>query len=269
MIDAVIKLGGRCLEQPEALRALAAEIASLVREGRWIALVHGGGTALDAHLAGRGFQNEKRQGIRITPPEIVREIVSVLGGGVNKGLVASLCRAGVRAVGLTGVDGGTVRAEHLTFPDFDPGRVGRITGGDAALLKGLLARGFVPVFASVAADAEGRFLNVNADSFAAGLARVAGAKRLVLLTDVTGVLDSGGKRIRRLDAAEAEALICGGTVRDGMIPKLRAALAAAREAGCEVVIASFQEAGVLRKAISGGPAGTVLAPGAAAPGTLR
>lgn len=259
MIDAVVKLGGKALEDAATLSRLAAELRELAEAGRWIALVHGGGDALDRHLAARGFTTVKKEGIRVTPPEQIGEIVGVLCGALNKQLVSTLQQARVKAVGLAGADAGSVRAEKLE-PGFDPGRVGRVVGGNPSLVLTLCARGFVPVFASIAPDAEGNPLNINADSFAAGLARVCEAKRLVLLTDVPGVLGKDGKLTPRLTVEQAENWIGAGTIHGGMIPKVRAALGAAAEAGCEVVISSWNDAGAIRRIVAGEAAGTAFAP---------
>lgn len=259
MIDAVIKLGGKALEDSATLTRLADELRELAQAGRWIALVHGGGDTLDRHLTARGFTTVKKEGIRITPPEQMNEIVGVLCGVLNKQLVGTLQQARVKAVGLAGADAGSVRAEKLEM-SFDPGRVGRVVGGNPSLVLTLCARGFIPVFASIAPDAEGAPLNINADSFAAGLARVCETKRLVLLTDVPGVLGKDGKLTPRLTAEEAESWIGAGTISGGMIPKVRAALGAAVEAGCEVVISSWNDAGAIRRIVSGELAGTTFRP---------
>lgn len=259
MIDAVIKLGGKALEDAATLTRLAGELRELAEAGRWLALVHGGGDTLDRHLTARGFATVKKEGIRVTPPEQIEEIVGVLCGVLNKRLVSTLQQARVKAVGLAGADADSVRAEKLEM-NFDPGRVGRVVGGNPSLVLTLCARGFVPVFASIAPDAAGDALNINADSFAAGLARVCEAKRLVLLTDVPGVLGKDGKLAPRLTHEDAESWIGSGTISGGMIPKVRAAQLAASEAGCEVVISSWNDAGAIRRIVGGELAGTTFSP---------
>lgn len=256
MIDAVIKLGGRCLEEPAILSRLALEISELIHQGRWLVLVHGGGEQLDHHLAARGFPNEKKEGIRVTTPEMMPEIVAMLAGLLNKKLVLQFRRAGVKAVGLCGVDGGVLEAQPLSMHSFDPGRVGSVRGGNPALIENLAARGFLPVLASIAADSQDRFLNINADSFAAGLAKQLQAKRLILLSDVPGVLDRQGRRLERLSPVQVERFVADGTVHAGMIPKLRAALDAFEQAHCEVSLSSWNESGAIARILHGETSGT-------------
>ncbi len=260
MIDAVIKIGGLCLDEKNSLRSLCWEVAELVRQKSRIVLVHGGGDFLDRHLKNRGFETVKKYGVRRTPPEQLAEIVGVLCGQLNKQFVASLQQEGIKSVGLCGVDGSTAIAAPLSFADFDPALVGQIVGGDGTLLHQLVEGNFVPVLAPVAADGAGQLYNINADSFAAGLARILNAKRLVMMTDVAGVKNSDGQIVARVSSTEIETWIQNGTIRDGMIPKVRAALHAVQESGCEVVIASWNISGALVLAATGKPVGTAIEP---------
>src|SRR5690606_32295514 len=198
--------------------------------------------------------------IRITPPELVAEIAAVLAGRVNKLLVGAIQTAGIPAVGLCLGDGDALHTAKAQSLGFDAGRVGEVTGGEARLLRILLAEGFLPVLCSIGLDADGRLLNINADDAAAGVARVLNARALVLLTDVPGILDEDGVRIEHTSAAEIEGLIARGTIHGGMIPKVRAATSAAAAAQAPAIIASWKAPGDLLAIARGEPAGTLISP---------
>jgi acetylglutamate kinase len=180
----------------------------------------------------------------------------VVAGSVNRQLVAALNRAGARAVGISGIDAGLVEAEQM-----DPalGSVGRVARVDPALLDTLLAGGFLPAAACVAADREGRFYNVNADQMAAACAVVFGADQLIFLTDVAGVLDAGKALLPQLTVARSESLIAAGVATGGMLAKLNAAAAALREGVPQVRICAGAADGVLARILAGEEAGTRLA----------
>ncbi|HET6203269.1 MAG TPA: acetylglutamate kinase [Planctomycetota bacterium] len=258
LVDLVVKVGGKCLEDGASLAAFAREVAAARREGVRLALVHGGGASLDARLARLGIATERREGLRLTPPAVMEEALAAFAGIENKRLVAALAGAGVPAVGLCGADGGTLRAERWRPAGFDPGRVGRVVGGDPRAVAALLEAGFVPVLAPVALGGDGEFLNLNADEAAAGLARVLAAPLLALLSDVPAVLDARGARIERLEAASTGALVDSGTIAGGMVPKVRSALEAASLAGARVSIASWKEPSVLRRLAGGERLGTTV-----------
>lgn len=260
----VVKIGGAALDSPERCGALWAEIA---RAHEPIVIVHGGGSAVDALMARLGHPVERREGIRVTPPDQVDAIVGVLAGTVNARLVG-LLRASSdgppRAVGLTLADGGTCRARVSRRFGFDPGRVGEVTGGDPRLLEALLAGGFVPVISSIAMDESGCALNVNADEAAGALAGIIGARSLLLLTDVEGVLDATGARLQSLRPGAIDELIRRGTIAGGMIPKLRGALDAAIAGGLPATIASWRTPGIVGAALRGEAMGTRIEPETAA-----
>ncbi|MDX2131416.1 MAG: acetylglutamate kinase [Planctomycetota bacterium] len=258
----VIKVGGTTLEDrrsgPGLWRAIAALHAGRAPDGG-VVLVHGGGKAVDRHLDRLGFTTERREGIRITPPEQVEEIAAVLAGRINKSLVGALARAGARGVGLCLGDGGAVPTRAARRYTFDPGRVGEVVDGRAEtgnLLRHLLAGGFLPVLCSIGLDEAGEYLNVNADDAAAGVAAMLGAEALVLCTDVPGILDERGQVVPEVDGAGIDALIAGGVVTGGMVPKVRAARDAARRVGAPVVILSGNDPGALEAWASGGRVGT-------------
>ena len=245
----VVKLGGETLaEQHDALRG----VASLVGEYRLV-LVHGGGKRLSSWLDRLGIQSRWDAGRRVTGDDALEVAVAVLGGLVNRELVASLVGLGVGAVGLSGVDGGLLIAERI--PEL--GRVARVTGARPELLESLLDGGQVPVIAPLALDESGAICNVNADEVAAGLARALRAT-LVLLSDTDGVRDADGRRINRLDAAVAAARIADGSISGGMIPKVRGGLSALDAGAPEVVIADGRSPDALRRALTDPSFGTRL-----------
>lgn len=255
---AVIKVGGTTLEAQRSTPDLWAALATMHAQ-RGVVLVHGGGKAVDAHLARLGFTTERREGIRVTPPEQVEEIAAVLAGRVNKALVGALARAGARGVGLCLGDGDCVPTRVATHYPFDPGRVGEVVN-DAArgsdLLCVLLGAGYLPVLCSIGLDERGEFLNVNADDAAAGVAARLGAEALVLCTDVPGILDGSKRVVPEADAACIERMIRSGEITGGMIPKVRAAQDAARLVGAPVVILSGNDPGALAAWAGGASVGT-------------
>jgi acetylglutamate kinase len=236
----VVKLGGAALDDLAARRELWQSLAEChtILRGHLV-VVHGGGRAVDAQLAALGMPSSRRDGIRITPPEQIEQIAGVLAGRINKSLVAAVQACGTRAVGLCLGDGAAVRTTRAAGLNFDPGCVGEVTGGDGTLLRLLLAEGFLPVVCSIGFDERGQLLNVNADEAAAGIARLLHARALALLTDVPGVLDAVGRRLDSVTTDDVETLIASGVISGGMIPKVRAAIAAAGTAAAPAIIASF------------------------------
>jgi acetylglutamate kinase len=227
----VVKVGGRAMDDPALREDLAEDLILLRWVGIDVVLVHGGGPQIGLMLGRLGIESRFEAGLRITDAPTMEVVEMVLGGSINKEIVRLINLRGGRAVGLTGKDGGLARAVRLTSigPDhLDPGFVGEVVEVDPTVLL-RLSGDFIPVIAPIAADAEGRTLNVNADPFAAKLAAKLGAEKLILMTDVTGVKDEGGTLITTLDAARAKELIAGGVVSGGMIPKVENALAALAE----------------------------------------
>jgi acetylglutamate kinase len=252
----VVKLGGSLLEdgtlRGRALRAIASRFAS----GDRLVLVHGGGKRIDAFLSRMGIERRVHQGLRVTDEETLEVVVAVLAGLVNKTIVGELRALGVKAAGLAGVDAGTLVAEpHPPLAGIELGHVGRIVSCDPELLRSILASGTLPVVASVATDARGMLLNVNADAAASFLASALGARRLVYFTDVEGLLDEEGRLVERVRQSRARALLTTDAVTGGMKPKLLACLEAIAAGVPEVVIAGpSRHASVLR----GGKGGTSL-----------
>lgn len=258
----VIKIGGAALETPGERAVLWRALTRIHASPRSrVVVVHGGGGAVDRRLAALGLTSERRQGIRITPPEHVEHVVDVLSGSTNLAVVAALRRHGANAVGLRLCDGGTAKCVKTERLGFDAGCVGEIVGGDPALLRGLLAAGYLPVLSSIALDDAGGPLNVNADDAAVGAAKILEAKEVVLLTDVRGVMDAHGDVISELDEASAGRLIDEGVIRGGMIVKVRAALAAAEMCGRPIVIASWDRPEDIEAVARGAKGGTRVLPG--------
>jgi acetylglutamate kinase len=253
----VIKLGGALMDSPTALDAVCRQIAAMhAEEPGCVVIVHGGGKAVDRQLAALGMTTERRDGIRITPPDQVLQISGVLSGQVNAQLVACMIAAGARACGLRLTDAGLAACARATHLGFDPGCVGSVHGGDPSGVRALLGAGVLPVISSIGTSASGELLNVNADDAAAAVASILGARGLVFLTDVPGVLDGGRRIMPELDAVAIDRLITGGTITGGMIPKVRGALETAAATGVAVTIAGWADPAALSNLLTGGIAGT-------------
>jgi acetylglutamate kinase len=247
-----IKLGGTA-------GAHAASLAVLVEraEPGWV-IVHGGGTEVADWSRRLGIEPKTVDGLRVTDPETLEIAVAVLRGIVNARLVATFVGAGVAAIGLCGADGDLLGAER-----FDPrlGEVGRITRVNEPLLGTLARDGQVAVVAPIAHGSGTELLNVNADEVAGAIAAARGG-RLLLLTDVPGVLRDG-QALATLTADEAEGMLADETASGGMRPKLRAAVGAAR-AGCAVAIVDGTDPAAVRAALDGTTTGTTVTAAAAA-----
>lgn len=258
----VIKLGGLAVEEPSKATTLLRAIVDLHRsEPAGVIIVHGGGKAVDDHLLRLGLEPKKDAGLRVTPDDQIGEVVAVLAGRVNKAIVGAVQALGVPAVGLCLGDGLTARAKPLIVPGADLGRVGQVDGGSPSLLRLLLAEGYMPILSPVGLDESGHALNVNGDDAAAAVAAIVGARLLVLLTNVPGVLDASKRTIEELNAADIDSLISAGTVNGGMIPKVRAALRAATIARAPALIASWDRPAELARLAKGEHTGTRVLPG--------
>jgi len=221
----VIKLGGSLLDDAARRAEVLGEIAARWNAGEEIVLVHGGGKHVDAHLKKLGIPKRTHAGLRITDDATLEVVVAILGGLVNKMLVAELTELGVRAAGFSGSDGSTLVAEvHPPIDGVDLGHVGRVVRSSRTLVRSLLNAGILPVISSVAEGPDGTLLNVNADSAASAIAICLGDESLIFITDVAGLLDARGEVVRELRAQEAHALLATDIVSGGMRPKLQAAL---------------------------------------------
>jgi acetylglutamate kinase len=252
-VKLLVKLGGTLLDSADSRDGLSAQIAAARAAGHEIVVVHGGGKQMTRYLAERGVESRFVNGLRVTSPEVVDAVLKVFAGTVNHELVASLNRCGALAVGLSGIDAFLVEAEQM-----DPalGAVGRVTRSNPALLQLLTKSGYLPVVACVAGDRQGQVYNVNADQMAVACAAAFGAKQLMFLTDVDGVLD-GAKQVRKvLTAAESEQLVAGGIATGGMQAKLNAAVAALQGGVGQVRIAPGAAGRVLERLLAGEEIGT-------------
>jgi acetylglutamate kinase len=217
----VIKLGGATLENPEILHQCAKAIAELVKDGNLVAIVHGGGLQLTRTLKQLGKQSEFVSGLRVTDAETRDAALMVLGGRINKFLVASLGAQGQSAVGLSGGDGLIFRArKKRTAPDL--GYVGEIVSSDPRWLETIWKMGSVPVISSMALGFDGEYYNVNADEMASACATACKADALVFLTDVPGVRGADGEVMRWLSVNQIAALTKDDVISGGMLPKLNA-----------------------------------------------
>jgi acetylglutamate kinase len=234
----VLKLGGRPLSDPEVLDSLAFDLAMLVREGVRLVIVHGGGPQL-SELSGRlGLETRKVNGRRVTDQETLRLAKMVFSGEISTDIVAALRRHGVAGIGLSGVDGNLIDARRRSPVEVldretsrtelvDFGYVGDISDVNTSLLNVLLDQGFVPVVASLGADQNGEVLNINADTVASEVAVALGASKLILMSDVPGLLRNigdRGTRIPEMTVEDARELIESGVVVNGMVPKMEGAI---------------------------------------------
>lgn len=217
----VVKLGGATLQDPALLQQSARAIAHLSQDGHKVAVVHGGGVQLTRVLAQMGKQSEFIAGLRVTDAETRDTALMVLGGRVNKSLVAALQHLGQQAVGLTGGDGHVFRArKKRTEPDL--GFVGEIASTDPKWLDAIWAMGAVPVISSIALGMDGEYYNINADEMAAAAAVATKADTLVFLTDVPGVKGADGSVMRWLTLPNITQLERDAVITGGMLPKLHA-----------------------------------------------
>ncbi|MEZ4552668.1 MAG: acetylglutamate kinase [Dehalococcoidia bacterium] len=245
----VVKIGGSTLGAEDTTLD---DVVALQRAGERVVVVHGGGAMITDWLKRLDVPSEFVDGLRSTSAEAREVVVAVLRGVINTQLVAAIVERGGRAVGLSGVDGGIVRAER-----YDPrlGYVGRVTEVDGELLLALTDAGAIPVIAPIGLEAPVQPLNINADTVAGEVARSVGARQLVFLTDVDGLLDAGGGLIAELDAERAESLRAEGTLSGGMIPKVEACFRAV-EAGGTAYMANGRSGGMLRRIAAGEVVGT-------------
>jgi len=217
----VVKVGGNAVEQRKEETLL--DIVLLRYVGMLPVLVHGGGPEITAMSERLGIAAEFRNGLRVTDAKTMEVVKMVLTGKISPDLVATINRLGGQAVGMSGEDGPSIIAEPEST---DLGFVGRVTQVNPEPIEALVGRGYIPVIASIGLGYDGNAYNINADTVAAEIAVGLGAGKVLLLTDVPGVLDAKGEVISELRRAEAQELISSGTVSGGMIPKLKACLRA-------------------------------------------
>ena len=241
----VVKYGGHAMGDEQMARQFARDMVLLEQSGVNPVVVHGGGPQIGAMLNRLGIKSEFAAGLRITDRATVEVVEMVLAGLINKQIVGFINNEGGRAIGLCGKDGNMVTARKVTRSMVDPsshietvvdlGFVGEPERVDTAVLEAVLGRELIPVLAPVANGSDGETYNINADTFAGAVAGKMKAKRLLLLTDVPGVLDKNKNLIKELKIDQIHALIADGTITGGMIPKVETCIYAL-EQGVEGVV---------------------------------
>ena len=237
----VIKYGGNAMTEPALQAAFAQDVVMLQLVGIRPVIVHGGGPQIEAALKRLGLRGEFIQGMRVTDAPTMQAVEWVLSGEVQQQIVGLINQAGGKAVGLSGRDGGLLQAEKLAMPDaahpgafIDLGQVGDIVSVDTAIVRRLQDAGCIPVISPIGVGANNESYNINADVVAARMATALQAEKLLMLTNISGVLDGEGKLMTRLSAAQIDAMVADGTISGGMIPKISGALEAAK-AGVQAV----------------------------------
>jgi acetylglutamate kinase len=225
----VIKYGGSAMSDAELRASFAVDVVLLKYIGLRPVIVHGGGPQIGATLERVGKQSTFVNGRRVTDDETMDVVEMVLGGKVNREIVALIQRGGGRAVGLTGNDGDMIRVTQWLEEDHDLGRVGKVVEVHPAPIAAVADAGFVPVIAPIGVDGAGVTHNVNADEAAGAIAAALAAEKLILLTDVEGVRDAQGELIPQLSVEEARKQMAEGAIREGMIPKLECCIEALQQ----------------------------------------
>ena len=268
----VVKYGGHAMGDHAAAASFAQDIVLLKAVGINPVVVHGGGPQIGAMLGRLGVESSFVDGLRVTDEATVEIAEMVLSGAINKQIVAAIHAAGGRALGISGKDAGLVRARKVARDTrtedsaieqvVDLGFVGEPAAIDASVIELATSGGLIPVIAPIGAGEQGETFNINADTMAGALAGALGAARLLLLTDVAGVLDGEGNLVTELDEQKIEALRAQGVITGGMIPKLETCLSATR-AGCEaaVILDGRVDHAMLLEFFTARGAGTLVAKG--------
>jgi acetylglutamate kinase len=234
----VVKFGGNAMVDPLLHESFARDVVLMKLVGMNPVVVHGGGPQIGALLAKLNIHTEFVDGMRVTDAQTMDVVEMVLGGSVNKEIVASINRNGGKAIGVTGKDGQMIRARKLTVSRITPeldvpeildiGHVGEVDQIDTEVLQVILGSNFIPVIAPIGVGDDGSTYNINADLVAGKLAQVMRAEKLMLLTNVAGLLDKQGNILTGLTTAQVDGLIADGTISGGMLPKIRCAIDAVK-----------------------------------------
>jgi len=234
----VIKYGGNAMVDEQLKKGFARDVVLMKLVGINPVVVHGGGPQIGKLLERIGKESKFFEGMRITDTETMDVVEMVLGGQVNKEIVNLINQQGGRAVGLTGTDGDMIRARKLTFvrnapemntPEIiDIGHVGEVASIDCGVINMLVKGDFIPVIAPIGIGEDGQSYNINADLVAGKLAEVLQAEKLILLTNIAGIMSKEGEVLTGLDSKRVNELIADGTIYGGMLPKIRCALEAAQ-----------------------------------------
>lgn len=242
----VIKYGGNAMVDETLKNTFARDIVLLKLVGLNPIVVHGGGPQIGDLLDRLNIPTRFVHGMRVTDEETMDVVEMVLGGLVNQDIVSIINKNGGRAVGITGKDGNLIRARKLTFSQTNPemevpeiidiGHVGEVESVDVSVLNTLIGENFIPVIAPIGVGENGTSYNINADLVAGKLAEELAAEKLILLTNTPGILDGHGNTVTQLSVQQAESLINGGTIKDGMLPKAQCAISALQNGVASVQI---------------------------------
>ncbi|MGB0187080.1 MAG: acetylglutamate kinase [Aequoribacter sp.] len=234
----VVKFGGNAMTDAELHDSFARDIVLMKLVGMNPVVVHGGGPQIGSLLERLNIKTEFIDGMRVTDAKTMDVVEMVLGGSVNKEIVASINRNGGKAIGVTGKDGQFIRAKKMTIDRYSPelgapeiidiGHVGQVKSIDTEVLQVILGSNFIPVIAPIGVDAQGATYNINADLVAGKIAEVMQAEKLMLLTNVSGLLDREGNILTGLSTSQVDELIADGTIYGGMLPKIQCALDAVK-----------------------------------------
>lgn len=256
----VMKCGGSTLAALPA--SFFVELKQLQQDGIAPVIVHGGGPAISETLDKLGIATEFVQGLRKTSEQVLDVVEMVLAGSINKEIVRKMQMSGAKALGVSGVDGLLIQAKPVANHQ-EVGFVGDVTDVNAAIIEGIMELGYIPVIAPIGIDEQGQRYNINADTAAGAVASHIGVERMIVVTDVPGILKTvDGEKVvlSSVTVAEIYDMIDSGDIYGGMIPKVKAAIACMQGEVKEVVIVSGQIEGVLTKAVTVGGVGTVIKP---------
>ena len=265
----VIKYGGNAMTEEKLKHSFANDIVLLKLVGINPVIVHGGGPQIDDQLKKVGKKGEFIQGMRVTDAETMDVVEMVLGGQVNTDIVNLINQHGGRAVGLSGTDGPLIRARKMMMRGkdnpkelIDIGQVGEVESIDPEIVQLLTAQNFVPVIAPVGVGKDGESYNINADLVAGKLAEILKAEKLVVLTNIPGVLDKNGKLLTGLSARKIDELFADGTIHGGMLPKIGSALEAVKNGvnSCHIIDGRVEHA-LLLEVLTNEGVGTMIKAG--------
>src|SRR5690606_28882127 len=254
----VMKCGGSTLAALPS--SFFAELRQLQQDGVALVIVHGGGPAISETLDKLGIETEFVQGLRKTNDEVLDVVEMVLAGRINKEIVRKMQSSGAQAIGLSGVDGMLIQAKPVAN-SAEIGFVGDVTHVNATIVEGIMSMGYIPVIAPIGIDENGQRYNINADTAAGAVASELGVSRMIVVTDVPGIMKTiEGEKVTlpSVTVADVEAMIASGEIYGGMIPKVRAAIQCLQGDVQEVVIVSGAQEGVLTQAVKAGGVGTII-----------